>query len=83
MAYERKNPISEQHQKILNKIGRKVMDLRKTTNLSQERFCSRNDIPRISYANLEAGKNYHMTTLLKVLDAHPEVESLENFFKGL
>jgi transcriptional regulator with XRE-family HTH domain len=83
MAYERKNPIPDKHQEILNTIGNKILDLRKTTNLSLERFCTRNDIPRISYSNLESGKNFHMTTLLKVLDAHPEVKSLENFFNGL
>ena len=83
MAYERKNPIPDQHQEILIAIGSKILKLRKTTNLSLERFCSKNDIPRISYSNLEAGKNFHMTTLLKVLACHPEVTSLENFFKGL
>ena len=83
MAYERKNPIPDQHQEILNAIGSKILELRKTTKLSLERFCSKNDIARISYSNLEAGKNFHMTTLLKVLDAHPDVNSLEKFFKGL
>jgi transcriptional regulator with XRE-family HTH domain len=83
MSYERKNPIPDKHQEILNNIGRKIIALRIATNLSQERFCAKNDIPRISYANLEAGKNFHMTTLLKVLDAHPKVKSLENFFMGL
>lgn len=83
MAYERKNPIPDQHQEILNAIGKKILELRKATNLSLERFCAKNDIPRISYSNLEAGKNFHMTTLLKVMGTHPEVKSLENFFKGL
>lgn len=83
MAYERKNPIPDQHQEILNAIGNKIFDLRKSTGLSLERFCARNDIPRISYSNLESGKNFHMTTLLKVLDAHQEVKSLEFFFKGM
>lgn len=83
MAYERKNPISDQHQKVLDSIGQKILNLRKTTGLSIERFCAKNDIPRISYTNLESGRNFHMTTLLKVLAAHPEVKSLEKFFKGL
>ncbi len=83
MAYERKNPIPDHHQDILNEIGKKILELRKTTNLSLERFCARNEIPRISYANLEAGKNFHMTTFLKVLDVHLQVKSLEDFFKGL
>ncbi len=83
MAYERKSPIPDRHQEILNDIGKKILELRKATNLSLERFCAKNDIPRISYSNLESGKNFHMTTLLKVLDAHPQVKSLEHFFKGL
>lgn len=83
MVYKRKNPIPDHHQKILNGIGKKILELRKTTNLSLERFCARNEIPRISYANLESGKNFHMTTLLKVLDAHPEVKSLKDFFGEL
>ncbi|MBN1183366.1 MAG: helix-turn-helix transcriptional regulator [Bacteroidales bacterium] len=83
MAYERKNPIPDHHQKILNAIGKKILELRNTTNLSLERFCVKNDIPRISYSNLEAGKNFHMTTLLKVLDAYSEKTSLEGFFKNL
>jgi transcriptional regulator with XRE-family HTH domain len=68
---------------MLNAIGKKILDLRKNTGLSIERFCAKNDIPRISYTNIESGKNFHMTTLLKVLDAHPEVKSLNGFFSGL
>lgn len=83
MAYERKNPISGQHQVILDAIGKRILELRKTTNLSLERFCSKNDIPRISYSNLESGRNFHMTTLLTVLEAYPEIKSLEDFFNGL
>ena len=83
MVYERINPIPEKHQAVLDVIGKKIIDLRNTTGLSIERFCSKNEIPRISYSNLEAGRNFHMTTLLKVLDAHPEVKSLNSFFSGL
>lgn len=83
MAYTRKNPIPDQQQKILDAIGKKILELRRSTELSLERFCAKNDIPRISYSNLESGKNFHMTTLLTVLDAHPNVKSLENFFKDL
>jgi transcriptional regulator with XRE-family HTH domain len=83
MVYERINPISDKHQEVLDAIGKKILELRKTTGLSIERFCVKNDIPRISYSNLESGKNFHMTTLLKVLDAHPDVKSLDNFFNGL
>ena len=83
MVYERKNPISVYDQKVLSAIGNKVYKLREATGLSLERFCSKNDIPRISYSNLEAGKNFHMTTLLKVLAAYKDIKSLNDFFGNL
>jgi transcriptional regulator with XRE-family HTH domain len=83
MAYERKNPISDNDQKVLTAIGNKILELRKSTGLSLERFCSKNDIPRISYSNLEAGKNFHMTTLLKVLSVYKDIKSLSDFFRDL
>jgi transcriptional regulator with XRE-family HTH domain len=83
MAYQRINPISVQDQKVLTAIGNKIYKLREATGLSLERFCSKNDIPRISYSNLEAGKNFHMTTLLKVLAAYKDIESLNGFFSDL
>lgn len=83
MQYERKNPISAEHQAILIAIGEKVQSLRAATGLSIERYCVKNDLARISYSNLQSGKNFHMTTLLKVLDAHPEINSLGDFFMGI
>lgn len=83
MAYVRKNPISANDQRVLTAIGNKVYELRKETGLSLERFCSRNDIPRISYSNLEAGKNFHMTTLLKAISVYKNINSLSNFFSDL
>ncbi len=83
MVYERKNPISVQDQKVLSAIGNKVYKLREATGLSLERFCAKNDIPRISYTNLEAGKNFHMTTLLKVLATFKDIKSLSDFFRDL
>ncbi len=81
MTYERKNPIPMHHQEILIFIGKKVKELRKQKNLSIEMFCYTYKIPRISYSNLEVGKNFHMTTLLNVLDAHKDIISLKDFFK--
>jgi len=83
MRYERKSPISKQHQQILSAVGKRIQELRKKNGLSVERFCAKNDIPRISYTNLEAGRNFHMTTLLKVLDAYPDIKSLNDFFKSI
>jgi transcriptional regulator with XRE-family HTH domain len=83
MAYERKNPISDNDQRVLTAIGNKIYELRKRTGLSLERFCSKNDIPRISYSNFEAGKNFHMTTLLKVIAVYKDINSMSNFFSNL
>lgn len=83
MVYERKNPIPKAHQDILNAIGKKVQNLRQGTGLSIERYCVKYDIPRISYTNLQSGKNFHMSTLLKVISSHPEVKSLSKFFEGI
>ena len=83
MAYERKNPIPAEHQVILIAISKKVQELRKHSGLSIERYCVKYDIPRISYTNLQSGKNFHMSTLLKVLSSHPEVKSLGQFFDGI
>lgn len=83
MTYKRKNPIPDDHQAILVAIGHKILELRKSTGLSLERFCAKNDIPRISYSNLESGKNFHMTTLLKVLSVHSNVKSLGDFFSQI
>lgn len=83
MAYERKTPISKEDQEILSAIGQKILELRKSTGLSIERFCAKNEIPRISYTNLENGRNFHMTTLLKVIGTHPEIKNLHDFFKGI
>jgi predicted transcriptional regulator len=83
MVYNRINPIQAKQQEVLDAIGHKILGLRNTTGLSIERFCAKNDIPRISYSNLESGRNFHMTTLLKVLAAYPDVKSLESFFTGL
>lgn len=83
MVYKRINPISKEHQVILNAIGEKVQTLRKATGLSIERYCAKNDLARISYTNLQSGKNFQMSTLLKVLSSHPEVKSLSQFFNGI
>jgi transcriptional regulator with XRE-family HTH domain len=83
MVYERIKKIPESQRERLNAIGKKILNLRNSTGLSIERFCAKNDIPRISYSNLETGKNFHMTTLLKVLDVYKDIKSLNDFFKDL
>ena len=71
MAYKRKNEIPPEQLEIIKKIGERVKQLRQDKKLSIERFCARNDIPRITYGNLEASKgSFQITTLLSVLKAH-------------
>jgi len=81
MAYERKNPISDSDKTRLEQIGHRVIELRESTGLTVEFFCGKNMIPRISYSALEKGKNFHMSTLLRVLEVHKI--TIEDFFKGI
>ena len=83
MSYQRKKPIPENQQRVLFVIGKKVRELRKSKGLSVEKFCSKYNLARIAYTNLEAGQNFHMTTLLTIIDCHPEVGSLKNFFQDI
>lgn len=83
MTYDRKKTIPDNQQAILTAIGRKIHDLRKGSGLSLEKFCVENKLPRISYSNLEAGRNFQMTTLLTIIEKHPEVKSLADFFSDI
>jgi transcriptional regulator with XRE-family HTH domain len=48
-------------------VGRFVKAKRKAENLTQEQLAERLAMSRITIQNLEAGKNFTMDTLLKVL----------------
>lgn len=48
-------------------VGRFVKAKRKAENLTQEQLAERLAMSRITIQNLEAGKNFTMNTLLKVL----------------
>jgi len=80
MAHERKKSIPKNHQEILLAIGKRIRELRIGKKIPIEKFCMENKLPRISYSNLEAGKNFQMTTLLAIIEAHPDVKSLADFF---
>lgn len=80
--YTRKNAIPQAHQEQIATIAKKIKELRLIKNLSIERFCSKYDIPRITYGNLESGKcSFQITTLLSVLDAHGI--GIKSFFQDL
>ena len=82
MTAPRKNEIAKEHLLKIAAIGNKVKELRITKKLSIERFCSRYEIPRITYGNLEKGQAaFQITTLLTVLDVH-EID-LSSFFEGI
>ena len=81
MEYQRKKAILDSDKVRLQLIGQRVLELREATGLTVESFCMKNRIPRISYTALQNGSNFHMTTLLKVLDAHKI--RLDEFFMGI
>lgn len=83
MAQIRKNPIPEHQQEVLTAIGNRIRELRRETGLNLEMFCIENKLPRISYSNLEAGRNFQMTTLLTIIAKHPKIKSLADFFKDI
>jgi len=83
MVHVRKKHIPENQQEILLAIGNRIRELRKGKKMPIEKFCMENKLPRISYSNLEAGKNFQMTTLLAIIEAHPDVKSLADFFKHI
>lgn len=72
MTAERKKPIPEEQLDIIKRVGIRLKELRKEHgDLSVERFCVKNDIPRITYGNLENGKSsFQITTLLTVLKVY-------------
>lgn len=74
---------SQMEQEILIKIGNKLKDLRlKKGYNSYENFAFDNDIPRVHYWRIEAGKtNITIRTLLKVLAIHNI--TIQDFFTDL
>lgn len=63
-------------------IAEKIKTLRKEKGFtSHETFAYENDLNRVQYWRVEAGKNITLKTLLKILAIHNL--SLEEFFKGL
>ena len=83
MAYKRKTEIPPHQLELIKKIGAKLKTLRENdAKLSIERFCSRNEIPRITYGNIESGKgSFQITTLITILESY-EMD-LKSFFEEL
>jgi hypothetical protein len=81
MTADRKKPIPEDQLDIIKRVGITLKEMRKENgDLSVERFCVKNDIPRITYGNLENAKSgFQITTLLSVLKVYDM--DLATFFK--
>jgi len=57
-------------------IGKLVKMLRKQNNLTQNDLAKALDLSRLTIQNLEAGKNYTIDTLLKILQHFDLIHSL-------
>jgi transcriptional regulator with XRE-family HTH domain len=71
----------ESVQKLLEEIGEKLKELRKTKGYSSaESFAYDNDLPRVHYWRMEKGKvNITIKSLHKILSIHKM--TLEEFFE--
>lgn len=68
--------------KQLTAIGERIKELRiKAGYTSYEKFALTHGLEGKQYWRLEAGKNFKMTSLFRILEIHNL--SLEEFFKGL
>ncbi|OEK03018.1 hypothetical protein BFP97_16465 [Roseivirga sp. 4D4] len=66
----------------LIEIGKRIKDLRvKAGYSSYEKFALDHGIEGKQYWRLESGKDFKMTTLLRIAEIHQI--SLEEFFRGL
>lgn len=66
----------------LKKVGQKLRQLRKDAGYSSfDHFAWEHKIPRNSYVNLEQGKNFQFTTLLRILEIHGI--SIKEFFSDM
>ena len=75
--------ITESQQELLNKIGKRVKELRekKLEGMSYEEFALRYNLNRTSQYRLESGQNFMMVNLLKFCEGISI--SVEEFFKGI
>lgn len=59
----------EKQQEIVEKIGAKIIQLRKEKGLSQERFANSFGIDRAQLGRIERGTDMKISSLVRVLDA--------------
>ena len=75
--------ITESQQELLNKIGKRVKELRekKLDGMSYEEFASKYGLNRTSQYRLESGQNFMMVNLMKFCEGVGV--SLKEFFAGI
>lgn len=66
MAKEKVTGIEDQR---IIQIGMKVRELRKKVCPNYEQFAFTHNINKVTLSNIETGKDFRMSSLLKVLDA--------------
>ena len=77
-----KKTVKKKLDKRVMKIADKLKKMRHDKGYtSYENFAWDNELPRVQYWRMEAGVNFRIETLLKVLDVHKI--TMEDFFNGL
>lgn len=67
---------------VKSEIGQLVKSYRKGEKLSMQELAEKLELSRITIQNLEAGKNFTIDTLLKVLQYFDTLAALNDFVKG-
>lgn len=80
MNQTRKNKISQQHQKRLEKIGMMLREMRFSEGLNQDEFIDQG-LSRRQIQRGESGRNISLVTLYKLLDVYGY--HLDEFFEGM
>lgn len=80
MNHTRKNKISQQHQKRLEKIGMMLREMRFSEGLNQNEFID-HGLSRRQIQRGENGSNISLVTLYKLLDVYGY--RLDEFFEGM
>jgi transcriptional regulator with XRE-family HTH domain len=69
-------------ERFLHSLAKRIVELRKTKNMTQERLASEADIDRVALANIETNKRRPtVTTIYKIAQALDI--SVEEIFKNL
>ena len=67
---------------VKSEIGQLVKSYRKGEKLSMQELAEKLELSRITIQNLEAGKNFTIDTLLKVLQYFDTLAEFNDFVKG-